>query len=343
MPTSMIDEVLPWRHELYWKLPRFSVCNDWVVIDKLPLNLRNDIAFAMVGDKFRGLIELAKKNYTRLDLTRVLMKVKGFDVGFFPKNLIFPCWDSSIMVRVDRWRGAIPTPATRVVCETQTVEQRIVKLCVEGDTQNEEGGEGEREIDSLAVEHINYRDDPSSSTSEDTSVANHVDEDRGMKRNWIEANGDMEGLQLSREEMISMNHLNLPAIVDEVEGEVVISLFETIHEEGKSLSSFNILGNFEQNMEGGEVESNKIVPQDHISMIRLNQTTNTWIYLPLTSISVIKQRLDQYGICIREGEVMLSDPAQLSGKENALVKERQILESKVFYKKPDMRGFVGYQ
>ncbi|KAK9088955.1 hypothetical protein Scep_028037 [Stephania cephalantha] len=57
----MIDEVQLWRHELHWKLPRFSVRNGCITIEGLPLNLWNDVAFSMIGENFGGLIDLARR------------------------------------------------------------------------------------------------------------------------------------------------------------------------------------------------------------------------------------------------------------------------------------------
>ncbi|KAK9094452.1 hypothetical protein Scep_025921 [Stephania cephalantha] len=50
MQDPMLHEVVNWRHELHWRLPRFNVHNGWIAIKRLPLNFWNDRAFEMIGE-----------------------------------------------------------------------------------------------------------------------------------------------------------------------------------------------------------------------------------------------------------------------------------------------------
>ncbi|KAK9154996.1 hypothetical protein Sjap_002476 [Stephania japonica] len=60
MVSPLVEKVTQWRHEHHWKNPKIGIHNGWISIEGLPLNLWNDVAFKMIGEKFGGLIELAE-------------------------------------------------------------------------------------------------------------------------------------------------------------------------------------------------------------------------------------------------------------------------------------------
>ncbi|KAK9129665.1 hypothetical protein Sjap_010152 [Stephania japonica] len=81
MASPLVEKVTQWRHEHHWKNPKIGIHNGWISIEGLPLNLWNDVAFKMIGEKFGGLIELAEVTKAKSNIHMAFMKVKGCERG----------------------------------------------------------------------------------------------------------------------------------------------------------------------------------------------------------------------------------------------------------------------
>ncbi|KAK9118354.1 hypothetical protein Scep_016447 [Stephania cephalantha] len=96
---AMVRYVVKWRPDLHWKNSQFGGHNCWVVVEGLPLNLRNRRALQMIGDILGGLLEVPEQD----EGDRVVIKVQGSDKGFFPSIFEFPCWEESVTLRIVKW------------------------------------------------------------------------------------------------------------------------------------------------------------------------------------------------------------------------------------------------
>ncbi|KAK9154854.1 hypothetical protein Sjap_002334 [Stephania japonica] len=98
MASPLVEKVTQWRHEHHWKNPKIGIHNGWISIEGLPLNLWNDVAFKMIGEKFGGLIELAEVTKAKSNIHMAFMKVKGRERVFLQKisiSLVGIQWSAS--------------------------------------------------------------------------------------------------------------------------------------------------------------------------------------------------------------------------------------------------------
>ncbi|KAK9094247.1 hypothetical protein Scep_025716 [Stephania cephalantha] len=67
-------------------------------IKGLPLNLWNQRAFELLGEKLGGLLEVSDLTIAQRSLEKAVIKVKGSKSEFFSRQIGFPCWGDTITV-----------------------------------------------------------------------------------------------------------------------------------------------------------------------------------------------------------------------------------------------------
>lgn len=96
----MIERVVAWKQEYHWENPKFGCESDWIKVEGLPLNMWNQYAFEMIGSHFGGLLEVEDNTKKRVHLNQALLKVKGSDSVFFPKNLNIFSWGKRVQLTI---------------------------------------------------------------------------------------------------------------------------------------------------------------------------------------------------------------------------------------------------
>ncbi|KAK9098434.1 hypothetical protein Syun_025479 [Stephania yunnanensis] len=70
------------------------------------MNIWNKKTLELIGENFGGLLEIDESTRTHSHLEKAIIKVKGSKTEFFPERISFPCWDDSVILRIEHWKFA---------------------------------------------------------------------------------------------------------------------------------------------------------------------------------------------------------------------------------------------
>ncbi|KAK9087835.1 hypothetical protein Syun_030229 [Stephania yunnanensis] len=123
---DLVASATQWKLELHWEDRKWGGVNCWISIVGLPLSLWNTEAFAMIGDRFGGLLEVDAQTRRRQNFESAIIKVKGRIKGFYPSELTIPCPNGTAKLFISRTPEVVHLKASGVVnlSNQQNVEVR---------------------------------------------------------------------------------------------------------------------------------------------------------------------------------------------------------------------------